>query len=78
MVFYYAVLIISGREDVFFINLFNCLLKPLTVDAIWHEEYLKYPMSMMERKMNMKIAKNSQLLNSLDRNKKASINQKIF
>ena len=34
-----------------------------------YEEYLKHSMSMMERKLNINNAKNSQLINSLDRNK---------
>ena len=35
-------------------------------------------MSMCEREINLEIAKNPQLINSLDRNKKPSVNQKIF
>ena len=34
-----------------------------------YENYINQSMSMCERKINMKIAKNTKLLNSLDRNK---------
>ena len=33
------------------------------------EHYMNQPMSMCERKINMNIARNPQLINSLDRNK---------
>ena len=36
---------------------------------ITYENYMNNPMSMCERKINLKIAKNPQLINSLDRNK---------
>ena len=34
-----------------------------------YEHYLNQPMHMCEKKMNMNIARNPQLINSLDRNK---------
>ena len=34
-----------------------------------HKHYINHPMSMLERRINMIIAKNPQLINSLDRDK---------
>ena len=34
-----------------------------------YKYYINHPMSMLERRINMIIAKNPQLINSLDRNK---------
>ena len=43
-----------------------------------HEHYINQPMSMCERTMNMDIARNPQLINSLDRNKDHSIIRKYL
>ena len=45
------------------INTISCL------HNITYENYINYPMSMVERRINFIIAKNPKLINSLDRNK---------
>ena len=34
-----------------------------------YKYYVKFPMSMLERRININIAKNPELINNLDRNK---------
>ena len=52
-----------------------CNINQLTIKTIsdrcnmTYENYINQPMSMCERKINMNIAKNPQLINSLDRHK---------
>ena len=43
-----------------------------------YENYINEPMSMCERKININIARNPHLINSLDRNKKPASYQKKF
>ena len=56
----------------------------MTIEAIsdrcnkTYEHYMNQPMQSVELRLNMVVGKNPQLINSLDRNKKPSSNQKIL
>ena len=43
-----------------------------------YENYINQPMSICERKINMNIAKDPQLINSLDRHKNHPLIRNIF
>ena len=45
---------------------------------VTYEHYINQPMSMCERKTNMIIARNPQLINSLDRNKNHPLVRKFY
>ena len=61
-----------------------CNINQMAINSISHrcnmtyEHYMNQPTYMCEGKINMNIATNLQLVNSLDRNKKASFNKKMF
>ena len=57
-------------DPYFFCNIKETIL--YTINNLYnmtYEYYIKQPMCMLERRINMIIAKNPQLINSLDRNK---------
>ena len=89
--FFYNTSIISMKKHLFYwIEIFMsqgykfCKINEMIIQTIskrcnmTYEHYINQPMHMCEREINMNIAKNPELINSLDRNKNHPLSRKYL